>query len=151
VFSPCGKFRYKLWRRWAEGPTLAWCMLNPSTADAEHNDPTVRRCIERAKLLGYAGIFVVNIFAFRATLPSNMLSATDPVGPENDSAIMQVAADSEIVVCAWGSHGTFLDRGKAVLAMLPKEKLRHLGLTKHGQPGHPLYVPYSQPLLEFVT
>lgn len=79
--------------------------LNPSTADDKIDDPTIRRCINFAQSWGYGGLCVTNLFAFRATLPSNMKSAKDPIGPENDKSPIAHAKDARIVVAAWGCMG----------------------------------------------
>lgn len=113
--------------------------LNPSTADENTDDPTVRRCISYAKACGYGAFCMTNIFAFRATDPNDMLAANDPIGPENDRYLRAVAAGAGIVVAAWGTIGTHLGRAAAVKAILPD--LHVLRLTKDGHPGHPLYLP----------
>src|ERR1051326_5628436 len=95
LFSPCGLFRYRLWRHWTPGmPPLVFVMLNPSTADAEKNDPTVERCERRAKAGGFGGGEVVNLFALRSTDPKALYSAADPIGPENDKVIATAAGRS---------------------------------------------------------
>ncbi len=99
IFSPSQNYRYRLWRRWSDGHTLAWCMLNPSTADASQNDPTIERCVRRAKQLGYGAIEVVNLFAYRSTNPSALYTVTDPVGPDNDAHITEVASKALNFVC----------------------------------------------------
>jgi hypothetical protein len=145
IFSPDDRYRYALWRLWDEDKgVLCIIGLNPSTADAVNNDPTVERCQRRARMMGYGGLRMANIFAYRATDPKRMLAAPDPVGPENDAAILQAAKDSALVVCAWGAHGAHLDRGRAVAKMLREAgvELYCLGVTDGGQPFHPLYIPY---------
>jgi hypothetical protein len=151
VYSACGRYRYLLTRRWATGRRVSFVMLNPSTATEVQNDPTVERCERRARALGYGAFRVANIFAFRATDPRAMRAEADPVGPWNDPAIRMAADWAEDVVCAWGSHGAHLDRGQAAAAMLRAsgKALYHLGLTKAGQPRHPLYIGYHAPLLRW--
>jgi hypothetical protein len=141
VYSPCQTWRYLLSRDFPEGEgTLNFLMLNPSTADAVRNDPTVRRCIGYAQRWGYATLLVTNIFAFRATLPRVLAAAPDPVGPENDAYIVQTARTAERVVIAWGIHGRLHDRDRCVIELLRDIPLLHLGLTREGHPRHPLYV-----------
>lgn len=93
----------------------------------------------------FGGIFVTNIFSFRATDPNVMMAEEDPVGPENDIAIIDAALKSELVVCGWGQHGIHRDRAAHVEKMLRERcvDLNSLGLTKFGMPRHPLYIPYS--------
>lgn len=140
--SACGLYRYRLSRIWEEDkPLIAFMMLNPSTADAELDDPTIRRCIGFAKEWGYGGLTVINLFALRATNPKELYSAADPIGPENDASIREVAGRVEEIVCAWGAHGIFKGRSYEVAAMLDDCNLSALRLTKAGQPSHPLYLP----------
>ena len=144
-FSSCEKYRYRLWRRWEDGPSVAFVMLNPSTADATHNDPTIERCHRRAVAMGFGALEVVNIFAFRATDPKDLKKAKKPVGPQNDTVLLDCARRVDMTICAWGSHGDFLDRGEAIRHLLKENSLQAhiLALTKKGHPRHPLYIPYS--------
>lgn len=150
VYSDCERYRYELTREWDAGSKrVAFVMLNPSTATEVQNDPTVERCERRARALGFGAFRVCNIFAWRATDPRDMRAAADPVGPENDAAIMNAAKWADTLVCAWGTHGAHLDRGPMVEALLRATDvpLTHLGLSKAGHPKHPLYISYSvQPL-----
>src|SRR5688572_11312536 len=121
-------------------------MLNPSTADAVRDDPTIRRCIGFARTWGYRRLVVTNIFALRATLPAALRGAADPVGPGNDRFILRAAREADRVVCAWGVHGALGNREEEVLALLRGLAMEHLGLTRGGHPRHPLYLPaQSQP------
>jgi len=121
-------------------------MLNPSTATEVQNDPTIERCEQRARRLGYGGFVIANIFAFRATDPRDMRAAIDPVGPDNDAMVVQAARWADDVIAAWGTHGAHRGQGPAMATLLRAQPrpLFHLGLTKHGHPKHPLYLPYSQ-------
>jgi hypothetical protein len=112
--------------------------LNPSTADATNDDPTVRRCINYAKDWGYAALCMTNIFAFRATDPRDMKAVSDPIGPENDAHLSRLASQAGIVVAAWGCHGIHRGRSSHVLKLMPL--LHALHVTKDGDPGHPLYL-----------
>jgi hypothetical protein len=146
-FSGDSKYRYTLFRERAEGSgTVNFIMLNPSTADAQANDPTVERCQRRAWAMGYKRLVVTNIFALRSTDPKNLYSEVDPVGLDNDYWLVQVALTSDKVVCAWGSHGNYRDRGGLVERMLREQHidLWQLRLTKKGEPSHPLYIPYNE-------
>lgn len=138
-FSPCRRYRYELWRRWAEGPYAQFICLNPSIADEVIDDPTVRRVIRFAKDWGYSAVCMTNIFAFRATDPRDMKAEEEPIGgEENDSAIRSVACSAGIVIAAWGVHGAHLDRGVDVMNLIPR--LHCLGVTNDGHPKHPLYL-----------
>jgi hypothetical protein len=122
-------------------------MLNPSTADAEVDDPTVRRCMTFAKSWGFAGIEVVNLFALRATDPRIMKAHQHPISSptdneKNDKTILASASGAGLVVCAWGVHGAFRARGARILGALNEasEEPHYLALTKDRQPRHPLYL-----------
>lgn len=150
VYSPCERYRYTLTRVWdPAGARALFVMLNPSTATEMQNDPTVERCERRARALGFGAFRVCNIFAWRETDPKKMRAVADPVGPENDAAIVESAAWADTVVCAWGTHGAHLARGPAVERLLrgTGRPLHHLGLTQAGHPKHPLYIGYHvQPI-----
>lgn len=149
TISPCGLYRYRLSRRWSSGPTCVFVMLNPSTADARHDDPTIRRCIGFAKREGCGSLVVVNLFAFRATSPADMKAATDPVGLENDEHITRAMVDADgPVIAAWGAHGSYRGRDGHV-RLLTDVPLSCLSLTKSGAPGHPLYIKADAPLVAY--
>jgi hypothetical protein len=136
-----GPYRYLLWRRWADAASLLFVMLNPSTADAERDDPTIRRCVGFARAWGFGGVEVVNLFAWRATYPGELRRARDPVGPHNDGVILAAAARNQAVLAAWGNHGALGARDRQVAALLAPFRPRSLGaLTAGGAPRHPLYV-----------
>ncbi len=143
--SVYGPYRYALWRRWDEGkPTVLFIMLNPSTADAERDDPTIRRCIGFAKSWGCGGVLVGNLFAWRATKPRDLkadgAAGKDIVGAGNDEALEYMAKRSKLVVAAWGNHGTFQCRGDEVRQRFGGQ-LHCLRLNKTCEPAHPLTLP----------
>lgn len=144
LLSDDGVYRYWLLRQWAPGLRVCFVMLNPSTADADVDDPTIRRCMGFARDWGYSGIVVVNLFAFRATNPKELSAATvDPVGPDNDAAIALTIGGNAAVICAWGAHGSLLNRGAQVLDIIRRSggNPSMLRMTKGGHPAHPLYLP----------
>lgn len=147
VYSDCECYRYSLTRIWApEGRRVMFVMLNPSTATEVVNDPTIERCERRARHLGFGAFRVTNIFAFRATDPRDLRRAAEPVGPQNDQAIVKGARWADEIIAAWGVHGAHKGRGVATAQMLVAQgtPLFHLGLSKHGHPKHPLYLPYAK-------
>ena len=147
VYSGCEQYRYSLTRVWdSAAPRVMFVMLNPSTATEVQNDPTVERCERRARVLGFGGFRVTNIFAWRATDPRDMRAAADPIGPDNDATLDEGADWADRIIAAWGIHGAHQDRGLAVAARLAQgtKPLYHLGLSKAGHPKHPLYLPYQQ-------
>lgn len=137
VISPCGQYRYHLTR--GDAPRLLFVMLNPSTADAQTDDPTIRRCLGFARRLGYGGIEVANLYALRATKPAALRTHPDPVGPHANAWLMQLAANHRDILCAWGANAT-PDRVAAALPFLQahRSRLWCLGRTAGGQPRHPL-------------
>lgn len=152
TLSPCGKYRYDLWRVWDDAQKYAlFVMLNPSTADAFADDPTIRRCVGFARAWGYGGIVVTNLFAFRATDPRKLRVAGDPIGPDNDKTLSRWAADPRcgVAVCAWGAEASvgkrplLVNQPGHVLRLLRKAGVtpHYLRLTKDGHPAHPLYLP----------
>lgn len=134
---------------------VTFCMLNPSTADALKNDPTVARCCGFAKRWAFKRLVVVNLFALRSTSPAVLKDHADPVGgPETDRYILKAAADSSRILAAWGTHG--VERGRRDLAVLNllrsagyADRLFALRLTKAGHPEHPLYIPAATEPIPF--
>lgn len=157
TLSPCGTYRYLLTRTWhEERPKLGWVMLNPSTADADRDDPTIRRCCGLAAREGYGGIVVANLVPYRATRPDHLRSLTvDQLGDTHAEHLAALWRVSQLpaVVLAWGTHGSrragrriwTVDRLKSGTARL----LRLGELTANGQPRHPLYVPGGVPLVDY--
>jgi hypothetical protein len=120
-------------------------MLNPSSADATVDDPTVRRCIGFSRAWGMGALVVVNLFAFRTPSPGDLSRVDDPVGPENDDAIHDAVVRSRVVVAAWGAERLARRRTACVFEILAGlgRDVRCLGTTKDGSPRHPLYVAAS--------
>lgn len=139
ILSECGLYRYSLRRRWQMEPTMIFIGLNPSTANAEVDDPTIRKCRHFAKRFGYNGFIMVNLFAYRATSPSDMKRAKAPIGPDNDRWLRFILAASTLKVCAWGNDGVFMDRDRFVTRL--GGEFHCLGVNSSGTPKHPLYLP----------
>lgn len=152
ILSADRTYRYVLTRVLDATNPLRACfiMLNPSTADADADDPTIRRCIGFAKNLGVGFLDVINLFAFRATDPRALVSSFgDPVGHENDRYTIAVAANADIIICAWGANGFASNRAIEVVELLHAMGLglSCLRLTRDGYPAHPLYLPsHLQPI-----
>ena len=119
-------------------PYVLFVGLNPSTADATNNDPTITRCINFAKSWGYGGMYVTNLFAYRATQPKDLKAAKNPVGKDNDSWVLKLAKDAGIIVAIWGNHGAYQSRSQEMLKILPRPHC--LKVSKTGEPMHPLYL-----------
>ena len=145
-FSPDRRYRYTLRRQWDDAlPYCLFVMLNPSTADATHDDPTIRRCSGFAKAWGFGGLHVVNLSPLRATDPKELLAAgreSDAVWDENLEHIWYKAQTSNMVIAAWGVHGAAENRDSRVMGELRENVgiVYCLGLTKDGHPKHPLYL-----------
>jgi len=139
MLSDDGVYRYSLNRSWDKArPVVIFVMLNPSTADAKVDDPTIRRCIGYAKRWGFGGLFVVNLYALRATDPRELAEHADPVGPLNEVFVRQATKRCDVVV-AWGAHPMAVQRSKTIDLSRAKS-VTCLGVTKSGAPRHPLYV-----------
>ncbi len=145
-FSSCRRWRYLLWRRWDPArPVANFLMLNPSTADERVLDPTCTRARRYSERWGCGALIVTNVFGWRATDPSALKKVADPVGRDNDRAILCAARQADLVVCAWGNHAQHAERSGAVRRLLADAgvALHALRLNATGEPAHPLYLPGS--------
>jgi hypothetical protein len=147
-----GKYRYWLFRRTSNKPKnlVNFILLNPSTADAEYDDPTVKSCKRLASSNGYYGFYITNLFAYRATNPNDLLNTADPIGLENDKYIKKYAKKCNIVVVAWGNKGTLHGRSQDLLENLKKiTELYCLDINKSGEPKHPLYIKKDTKFIKY--
>ena len=160
--SECGRYRFML-RRWWDGRTggslrggVCWIMLNPSTADGDKDDPTIRKCVGFSSQWGYRSLVVVNLFALRATNPNvvrdalrgceSAIEALEVTGGlTNARAIADAMFESELIVAAWGAPPWAASLGREV-GKTPGVEVKCLGRTKSGAPRHPLFVAYKTPL-----
>ncbi len=163
IFSPCERYRYTLFREVnPEGRGLtAFICLNPSTADATKDDPTVRRCMRFARDWGSRYFCMLNVFAFRATDPRDMKAQHDPFGKDNWHHVQRIARMADRVIAAWGVHGDWMNGDGIIRAAMvghmgsSYEKgqsdiaLKCLGKTKAGHPKHPLYIKATQLLIDY--
>jgi len=163
AISADGRYRWSLSRHW--GPIesigrrdwVGWIMLNPSTADGETDDNTIRQCIAFSRQLGGSGLAVMNLFNFRATDPEDLKKATDPIAPVGqiehcNQLILDLWEVCPIVIAAWGTHGCYLGRDRQVYDLVTRagRKLLCMGFTQSGRPRHPLYLPHATRPVEFV-
>ncbi|MGJ0454023.1 MAG: DUF1643 domain-containing protein [Methylocystis sp.] len=154
VISACGAYRYSLTRKWSGAPLLPFVMLNPSTADAKEDDPTIRRCIGFARREGAGGLIVANLYALRASSPEALWASRDPIGPQNWRTLVRLAAQaiaqSAPIICAWGALARQDQIDEAVrMFHASGARLACLGRTQRGAPRHPLYVRADQPVERF--
>ncbi|MFZ5655090.1 MAG: DUF1643 domain-containing protein [Pseudomonadota bacterium] len=145
-FSPCRRYRYALWRRWADGPQVLFIMLNPASADESRDDPTIRRCLGFARAWGCGSLAVGNLFARRCGSAAGLAAAAGTpaeglIGADNDPWLLRLHGESQLTIAAWGDRGRLLGRSRAVRTLIPE--LHCLGVTRRGEPRHPLYVPAS--------
>lgn len=148
LFSADGRCRFTLTREWGPGILVCFIGLNPSTATADTDDPTIRRCIAFAKREGGGRLFMQNLFGWRSTDPAALIGAPGIVGePPEELGVRADTAD--LIICAWGAiHKSLRWRADQVSDMLPGDpRLRCLGRTKGGDPRHPLYVRGDAPLM----
>ena len=148
TFSDCRKYRYALSRTWnGKKKTILFIGLNPSTANEKIDDPTIRRCINYAQNWGYGCLLMVNLFAYRTTMPSELKNVKNPIGNDNDLHIIELSKKADIAVAAWGNEGSLLSRDKEVKKILPN--LMCLKINKSGQPAHPLYQKKDLKLIKY--
>lgn len=146
IISPCGKYRYTLEREVSPFSTTAclFIMLNPSTADADEDDPTIRRCMNFALDWGHGKLLVGNLFAFRTPYPRELAIEDSPIGPDNAVHLVQLLRRADMVVCGWGQNVPRPYAGLVdelfIIAAGVSRPLHHLRLNKDGSPNHPLYL-----------
>jgi hypothetical protein len=149
VISYCGRYRYLLRRAWDHGkPRALFVMLNPSTADTEIDDATIRSCVRLSRGLGYGSFEVVNLFALRATDPKDLAASLAPIGPEQEHITAAAIERCDIPICAWGAHPMANGRGRGMVEAIKavRPAVFCLGKTKSGEPKHPLYIKNGTPL-----
>jgi hypothetical protein len=156
VISDCGQYRYLL----ARGPeptpsnsTAIWIMLNPSTADAETDDPTIRRVVSFSAREGHERVVVANLFALRATSPHQLLINGRPLGPMNKAYLTEIISGNKDLIVAWGTWGDRVDPDQVKwfcdLCERAGTRMWCLGTNKEGSPKHPLYVTGAQALVRY--
>ena len=139
IISDDLKYRYVLTRVFDEKlPMIAFVGLNPSTADAEDDDPTINKCIRYCKSWGYGGFYMVNLFAFRSPYPETLFIENDPIGPKNDNHLIEVFSKVSKVICCWGNTGTYRGRNVDVLKNINDPYC--LSINGSGEPTHPLFI-----------
>lgn len=149
TFSDCRNYRYALWRIWdTSKPLIMWIGLNPSTANEEKNDPTIRRVIRFSRDWGYGGVYMMNLFAYVTPYPSELETCQDPIR-ENDLWLDSVSKKCEKIVFCWGSFEQAQDRALEVGSRFEGVALQ---INSDGSPRHPLYVKSDiKPIDYFVT
>lgn len=150
IFSHCGTYRYRLERLLGQaGPTGAFIMVNPSTADATRDDHTITKVQGFASRLGWSRVLVGNIFAYRATNIGDLATAPDATGPDNAAHLARIMDEASIVICGWGRLSKLPPelrgewRGIVSLARRREMPLHCFGTTRDGHPLHPLTLSYA--------
>ena len=139
-FSRCRRYRYSLTRRFDAGSGVCLMIgLNPSVADHRQDDPTIRRCMQFAHDWGFQELLMVNLFAWRATQPRDLLATELPVGPRNMQVLKRAASRADKIVAAWGVHGRHRSQSIKVVDALLEFPLYCFGQTQNQEPLHPLY------------
>lgn len=151
--SLCHKYRYSLCRQWGDGGNVLFIGLNPSTADHLIDDPTIRRCIDFTKRLGFNCFYMANLFSYRATDPKDMKASSEPIGKDTDAHLWHLCETAEVIIFCWGNHGSYMGRSQEVKEMLEpfKRKIKCFGLNKSGEPKHPLYLAKTTKLVDYYT
>ena len=151
-FSRCGSYRYSLTRKWEAGTgRCVFIGLNPSTANGSVDDPTIRRCMGFTQTWGFNELVMINLFAYKTPHPELLKQANDPEGPNNRRVVRKHCLCAQRIVLAWGVHGTFNNQAKRFSKLFVNQDVHCFGITKSGQPLHPLYqradaqlVPYTE-------
>jgi hypothetical protein len=139
-FSRCKEYRYQLKRRWEQGTgRCVFIGLNPSTANASEDDPTIRRCMGFAQDWGFSELMMVNLFAYRTPHPTILKLALDPVGRSNGRVLRRACLSADLIIAAWGIHGVYLKRADKARSLLQDLPVYCFGRAGNGQPLHPLY------------
>lgn len=152
AISDCGRYRYLLRRTWdAKKPRALLVMLNPSTADARLDDPTIRSCVRLLSALNYGSLEVVNVFGWRATKPDELLRVADPIGPGNELAVEAAILRCDVVIYAWGAFPPAAQHSIWIRNLVAGRRPAAycFGKTKDGSPKHPLYIKSGTPLEVF--
>lgn len=153
LYSPDMAYRYAYGRWWGDQDlrtTDVWVLLNPATGDTEQRRrPTLDNCIARSRAAGRSGLVIVNLFAHRHTDPKALRKAVDPVGPANDEALQMLTSAAPRTIAAWGAGGRLHGRSRAVARLLDRPLC--LGMTRRGEPRHPLYVPRDARLVPWTV
>lgn len=153
IISDCGKYRYRLERRCEGMDTTVIVMVNPSTADAEQDDATIRKLIGFGNRNQWGRLIVGNLFAYRATDVRELGQVDDPVGPENNAHLWRMICAADRIVCAWGPitkqprmwQGL---RWRKFVELAGSVPMFSIGQTaKCGHPKHPLMLPYDSAIL----
>lgn len=141
MFDAARRYRYRLWRRWSDGPLIVWMMLNPSTADERDPDPTLTRCRNFSAQWGFGSLEIVNVYAFRSAHPKDLWTIDDPVGPLNDKIIENAFRRADKLMLGWGNNAKSHDVAR-VCAIMNRVGIEPfcLKITEQGQPWHPLYL-----------
>lgn len=141
-FSTDRRFRFKLWRIWDETkPSVMFIGLNPSTANEDRDDPTIRRVRAMARSWGYGGVFMMNLFPFVTPYPRELEANSSRCLLINEVHLRSIGRVCKEVIFAWGNFDIAATRVDRMVEMFPNAKA--LMLNKNGSPRHPLYVPTS--------
>lgn len=148
TFSECRKYRYALWRIWdEEKPFIMFVGLNPSTANENKDDATIRRVVSMSNQWGYGGVYMLNCFPFISTNPNDLKDCNNI--SKNDCFLETIGELCDTIVFAWGNFDIVVEKSRdiALTQMFPNAKC--LIKNKNGSPRHPLYVPSTVQMVEW--
>lgn len=153
TISACALYRYRLERQFGEGPTMMFVMVNPSTADAEKDDQTIKKCVGFATRAGCGRIIVGNKFAWRATDVTELRAVRDPIGSDNDRHLRAMMLEADRIVVGWGQLAKIpecrRDRWKDIVRMADAagKPLHAIGTNADRHPKHPQMTGYDVPIV----
>jgi len=149
IFDGTGQYRYSLWRIWdPDKPLVMFIGLNPSTADQENDDPTIRRVRNFAVSWGYGGVYMMNLFAYVTAYPDILKQAADPIR-DNDKWLTDISGKCQDIIFSWGAFSEAKQRAKEVIKMFPDALA--ISINKDGSPGHPLYLKSDLKPIKYTT
>ena len=147
IFSDDRKYRFVLWRKWDKTkPMIMFIGLNPSTANENHDDPTIRRVVGFARKWGYGGVYMLNLFTYVSAYPAELTKCEDPLLMA-DHYLEVFCHKAELIVFAWGNFPEAVERSRRMQFLFPSA--RCFGKNKNVSPKHPLYLPGSAQLFYF--
>jgi hypothetical protein len=153
IISDCGLYRYRLERQGGGPGRTAVIMVNPSTADAEQDDPTIRKLKGFGERNDWGTIIVGNLFAYRATDVRKLSTCLDPTGPLNDEHLLAMIHQADRVIVAWGPSSKLpkplRNRFRTIVDMagFAMRPLYSIGApAQDGHPKHPLMLAYAEPI-----
>eukprot|EP01084_Bolivina_argentea_P270830 460612_1 len=147
IFSQDSQYRYALHRIWDDSKKkVMFIGFNPSTADGQIDDATVKKLIKYCKLWDYGGLYICNLFAFVAKNPLDIDECEHPIGSSNDYYLQKYSVKSDKIIVMWGRQGAFYNNRIQNVLKIFTMRIYCFKLTKNKQPYQPLYLPLNTQL-----